>query len=101
MQDLKLKHANYGVSAPLLQSLAYKLLTQPASSYCCERNWSTYSLIHNIKRNKYATARAEDLVFVPYNLWLLSRKKEKYTSGPCKYWDLENGRTMCILKNER
>ncbi|KAH0709599.1 hypothetical protein KY284_011026 [Solanum tuberosum] len=32
--------ANHGVSAPLLQQLAYKLLTQPASSSCCERNWS-------------------------------------------------------------
>ncbi|XP_049391466.1 uncharacterized protein LOC125855822 [Solanum stenotomum] len=69
--------ANHGVLAPLLQLLAYKLLTQPTSSSCCERNWSTYSLIHNIKRNKLATSRAEDLVFVHYNLWLLSRKKEK------------------------
>ncbi|KAK6791464.1 hypothetical protein RDI58_010545 [Solanum bulbocastanum] len=32
--------ANHGVSAPLLQQLANKLLTQPASSSCCERNWS-------------------------------------------------------------
>ena len=80
--------ANHGVSAPLLQQLAYKLLTQPASSSCCERNWSTYSLIHNIKRNKLATSRAEDLVFVHYNLRLLSRKKEKYVNGPSKYWDV-------------
>ncbi|KAH0662039.1 hypothetical protein KY284_026970 [Solanum tuberosum] len=80
--------ANHGVSAPLLQQLAYKLLTQPASSSCCERNWSTYSLIHNIKRNKLATSRAEDLVFVHYNLRLLSRKKEKYINGSSKYWDV-------------
>nr|XP_009600221.1 uncharacterized protein LOC104095736 [Nicotiana tomentosiformis] len=80
--------ANHGVNAPLLQSLAYKLLSQPASSSCCERNWSTFSLIHSIKRNKLATSRAEDLVFIHYNLRLLSRRKEKYTSGPSKYWDL-------------
>ncbi|XP_049385811.1 uncharacterized protein LOC125849902 isoform X2 [Solanum stenotomum] len=84
--------ANHGVSAPLLQQLAYKLLTQPASSSCCERNWSTYSLIHNIKRNKLATSRAEDLVFVHYNLRLLSRKKEKYINGPSKYWDVGGDR---------
>lgn len=63
-----------------------KLLTQPASSSCCERNWSMYFLIHNIKRNKLATSRAEDLVFVHYNLRLLSCKKEKHTNGPSKYW---------------
>ncbi|KAK6784074.1 hypothetical protein RDI58_017528 [Solanum bulbocastanum] len=51
-------------------------------------NWSTYSLIHNIKRNKLATSRAEDLVFLHYNLWLLSRKKEKYINGQSKYWDV-------------
>nr|XP_009608487.1 uncharacterized protein LOC104102476 [Nicotiana tomentosiformis] len=80
--------ANHGVNAPLLQNLAYKLLSHTASLSCCERNWSTFSLIHNIKRNKLATSRAEDLVFIHYNLRLLSRRKEKYTSGPSKYWDL-------------
>ncbi|KAK4713352.1 hypothetical protein R3W88_019259 [Solanum pinnatisectum] len=70
---------NHGVSAPLLQQLAYK-------------NWSTYSLIHNIKRNKLATSRAKDLVFLHYNLWLLSRKKEKYINGRSKYWDVGGDR---------
>ncbi|KAM3320955.1 hypothetical protein P3S67_008157 [Capsicum chacoense] len=79
---------NHGVSTPLLQQSAFKLLTQPASSSCCERNWSTYSMIHNIKRNKLATSRIKDLVFVHYNLRLLSRKKEKYINGPSKYWDV-------------
>nr|XP_016451072.1 PREDICTED: uncharacterized protein LOC107775806 [Nicotiana tabacum] len=84
--------ANHGVNAPLLQSLVYKLLSQPAFSSCCERNWSTYSLIHSIKRNKLETSRAKDLVFVHYNLRLLSRQKEKYTSGPSKYWDVGGDR---------
>lgn len=30
--------ASYGSSTPTLQALAYKLLSQPASSSCCERN---------------------------------------------------------------
>ncbi|XP_022843120.1 uncharacterized protein LOC111366639 [Olea europaea var. sylvestris] len=80
--------ANHGSSIPLLQSLAFKLLSQPASSSCCERNWSTYSLIQSIKRNKLATSRAEDLVFIHCNLRLLSRKEEEYKDGPTKYWDL-------------
>ena len=31
----------HGTSAPMLQSIALKLLGQPCSSSCCERNWST------------------------------------------------------------
>ena len=42
---------NYGSSNPLLQSLAYNLLSQPASSSCCERNWSSFGSIQTIKRN--------------------------------------------------
>lgn len=80
--------ANYGSSTPLLQALAFKLLSQPASSSCCERNWSTYSQIQNIKRNKLTSTRAEDLVFVHANARLLSRKKKSYKEGPTKYWDI-------------
>ncbi|KAF1858968.1 hypothetical protein Lal_00000790 [Lupinus albus] len=36
----------YDSFAPLIQKLALKLLMQPCSSSCCERNWSTYSFIH-------------------------------------------------------
>ncbi|KAL7246364.1 hypothetical protein ACSBR2_001471 [Camellia fascicularis] len=49
--------------------------------------WSTYSLIQSVKRNRLATSRAEDLVFVHCNLRLLSRKSKKYKEGPTKYWD--------------
>ncbi|XP_058212945.1 uncharacterized protein LOC131324820 [Rhododendron vialii] len=80
--------ANHGASTPLLQALAFKLLSQPASSSCCERNWSTYSLIQNIKRNRLLTTRAKDLVFVHYNLRLLSKKTKGYMDGPSKFWDI-------------
>ncbi|GMQ06918.1 hypothetical protein CsSME_00051331 [Camellia sinensis var. sinensis] len=79
---------NHGASTPLLQGLKFKLLSQPASSSCCERNWSTYGHIHSIKRNRFASSRAEDLVFVHCNIWMLSRKKKEYKGGPSKYWDL-------------
>ena len=35
--------------APTLQKIALKLLVQPCSSSCCERNWSTYSFIHSFE----------------------------------------------------
>ena len=40
------------ISTPMLQSVTWKLLGQPCSSSCCERNWSTYNFIYSMKRNK-------------------------------------------------
>ncbi|KAG6467060.1 hypothetical protein ZIOFF_075138 [Zingiber officinale] len=77
----------HGASAPTLQSLALKLLGQPSSSSCCERNWSTYSFIHSLKRNKKTPQRAEDLVYVHYNLCFLSRRSPHYSEGESKMWD--------------
>jgi hypothetical protein len=57
----------------VLQKAAFKLLAQPCSSSCSERNWSTYSFRHSLKRNKMTPQRAEDLVFVHSNLILLSK----------------------------
>jgi hypothetical protein len=70
--------STFGSETPLLQRLALRLLSQPASSSCCERNWSTYSQIHNTKRNKLTSKRAEDLVYVHSNLRLLSRSNDEY-----------------------
>ncbi|XP_058212956.1 uncharacterized protein LOC131324830 [Rhododendron vialii] len=78
----------HGSPAPTLQSLALKLLSQPFSSSCCERNWSTYSFILSIKRNKMTPQRAEDLVYVHNNLRLLSRRTRVYTEGDNKLWDV-------------
>lgn len=78
----------HGVSAPRLQNLALKLLGQPCSSSCCERNWSTYSFINSMKRNKITPQRAEDLVFVHTNLRLLSRRSPQYKHGETKMWDV-------------
>ncbi|XP_038698018.1 uncharacterized protein LOC119995576 [Tripterygium wilfordii] len=54
--DAKSWWVTYGASSPLLQTLALKLLVQPSSSSCAERNWSTYSFVHSqspsfIKKN--------------------------------------------------
>ena len=61
-----------GAYTLILQKIALKLLVQPCSSSFCERNWSTYSFINSIKRNKMTTHQAKDLVFVHSNLCFLS-----------------------------
>ena len=78
---------NHGQSVPLFMSLAIKLLSQLASSSCCERNWSTYSFIHSVKRNTLAPERTEDLVFVHSNLRHLSRT-DAYKTGETRMWDV-------------
>ncbi|PWZ40492.1 hypothetical protein Zm00014a_028394 [Zea mays] len=78
----------HGHSAPELKKLALKLLGQPASSSCAERNWSTYGLIHSSLRNRLNPGRAEDLVFTHQNLRLLSRKSDEYRCGPSAMWDV-------------
>ncbi|XXG50658.1 hypothetical protein AAC387_Pa02g4622 [Persea americana] len=80
--------AIHGACAPMLQSLAFKLLMQPSSSSCCQRNWSTYSFVHSMRRNKMTPKRAEDLVFIHSNLRLLSRKTPQYMQGETRMWDI-------------
>ncbi|KAL9682294.1 hypothetical protein QQ045_014089 [Rhodiola kirilowii] len=80
--------ANFGTAAPLLQGLAIRLLGQPTSSSCAERNWSTYSFINSVKRNKLLPKRAEDLVFIHNNLRLLSRNNPEYLDERTKSWDI-------------
>ncbi|CAL2270771.1 unnamed protein product [Prunus armeniaca] len=78
----------HGSSTPNLQSIALKLLGKPCSSSCCERNWSAYSFIHSLRRNKLTPQRAEDMVFVHNNLRLLSRKSPSYKEGVTQMWDI-------------
>ena len=51
-------------------NIAVKVLSQTVASSGCERNWSTFNLIHTKRRNKLDTVRLKDLVFVHYNKWL-------------------------------
>ena len=86
--DPMLWWSTYGSSLPMLQTLALKLLRQPCSSSCAERNWSTYGFIHCMRRNRITPKRAEDLAFVHSNLRLLSRRREEYTKGNSKKWTI-------------
>ncbi|KAL9689719.1 hypothetical protein QQ045_010108 [Rhodiola kirilowii] len=80
--------ASFGAATLFPQKLAIRLLGQPTSSSCCERNWSTYAFIHSLKRNKLNLKRAEDLVFIHNNLRLLSRKNPEYLDEKTKMWDV-------------
>ena len=78
----------HGTSTPMLQFIALKLVGQPCSSSCCERNWNTYNFIHSMKRNKLTPQRAEDLVYVHNNLLFLLRRSPNYNEGEFKMWDI-------------
>ncbi|XP_028089575.1 uncharacterized protein LOC114289927 [Camellia sinensis] len=67
----------FGHSAPNLQKLAIRILSQTSSSSGCERNWSVFERIHTKKRNRLEHHRHNDLVCVHYNLRLKNRKYYK------------------------
>ena len=66
----------YGNLTPTLRNLAIKVLSQTASSSACERNWSTFALIHTKQRNRLAYSRLQQLVFYYYNMKLKLRDME-------------------------
>ena len=67
----------YGSSCPRLHKLATKVLSQVVNSSSAERCWSTYSFIHSVKRNRLNENRAKSLVYVHYNLRMLTQNCER------------------------
>jgi hypothetical protein len=60
----------FGSSTPALQKLAFRLVSQCVSSSGCERNWSTFALLHTKVRNWLTHKKLNKLVYVNYNLRL-------------------------------
>ena len=60
-----------------------------SSSSSIERNWSTYSFIHSVKRNKLTSKRAEKLVVVHGYLQLKDRKTREYKERLAARWDVQ------------
>jgi hypothetical protein len=50
-----------------------RILSQTVSSSQCERNWTTFSLIHTKPRNRLTMDKLRRLVFVHYNMRLRER----------------------------
>ncbi|XP_057756366.1 uncharacterized protein LOC130975621 [Arachis stenosperma] len=63
----------FSSSAPCLQKIAVRILSQASASSGCERNWSLFDQIHTIRRNRLEHDRLSDIVYVIYNLRLKSR----------------------------
>jgi hypothetical protein len=53
-----------------LQKLAVSIVSQCNSSSGCERNWSTFALVHTKLRNKLGYDKLRKLVYVHYNIKL-------------------------------
>ncbi|XP_073112237.1 uncharacterized protein [Elaeis guineensis] len=61
---------HFGTSAENLRHMAVRILSQTVSASGCERNWSTFALIHSKQRNRLTQKCLDDLVYVHYNLRL-------------------------------
>uniref|UniRef100_A0A803N8U3 HAT C-terminal dimerisation domain-containing protein n=1 Tax=Chenopodium quinoa TaxID=63459 RepID=A0A803N8U3_CHEQI len=81
--------STYGAETPELAEIAVKVLSQPITSSSAERVWSTYSYIHNIKRNRLNYLRADKFVFIHTNIRLISRFTASYKDGPYRKWDVK------------
>ena len=64
-----------GAFGKLLAPIAKRILAQTVSTSSCERNWSSYSFVHDRKQNRLLPKRADDLVFVYTNSRLLATSK--------------------------
>jgi len=53
---------------PTLQKYDLRIVSQCVSSSGCERNWSTFALVHTKIRNKLSYDKLHKLVYVHYNL---------------------------------
>ena len=65
----------YGSVGKYISPIAKRILAQPLSSSSCKRNWSSYSFVHDKKRNRLLSERANDLVFVYTNSKMISQSK--------------------------
>lgn len=79
----------YGDSAPVLQRVAVRILSQACSASTFEKQWSTFQQIHSEKRNKIDKDTMNDLVYINYNLKLARQMKTKSESDPIQFDDID------------
>lgn len=66
----------YGGDYPDLQYIAKRIVGQCMSSSGCERNWSTFALVHTKLRNRLSYDKLHKLVYMHYNLKLRIQQYE-------------------------
>lgn len=79
----------YGDSAPTLQRVAMRILSQVCSSCTFERHWSMFQQIHSEKRNKIDKETLNDIAYIHYNLKLARSKKSNLESDPIQLEDID------------
>ena len=79
-----MSNSNFGAMAPELTKVAVRVLSIPTSSAAAERNWSTFSYIHDKKRNKLSNDRVFKLVYIYFNNKLKNQKKLDKTTDVCE-----------------
>ena len=67
--------------APNLTRLAMHILSQTVSSSNCERNWTTFSMIHTKLRNRIKMENLEKLVYVHYNMRLRAKNVKRHDTN--------------------
>ncbi|XP_044467392.1 uncharacterized protein LOC123197253 [Mangifera indica] len=77
----------YGDSAPVLQRVAIRILSQVCSSFTFEKHWNTFQQIHSEKRNKIDKETLNDLVYINYNLKLGRTKSVE--ADPIQFDDID------------
>lgn len=78
-----------------IQAFAIGLFSRVASALACERNWSTYSFIHPVKRNWWGSKKAERLLYINNTLCLLAWKDLGYNESHRK-WDQFTDDAICV-----
>jgi hypothetical protein len=79
----------YGSSTTHLHKLAMRVLSEVVNTSFAKRCWSTYNFIHIVKRNNLNVDQVESLVYMHYNLSLLS----------CYCEEAKNDRTYMTCDN--
>ncbi|KAK7411803.1 hypothetical protein VNO78_03244 [Psophocarpus tetragonolobus] len=72
----------FGDRTPELKRFAIRVLSLTCSSSGCERNWSSFEMVHTKRRNRLHQKTMNDLVYVMYNLKLKSKQIKKTMTLP-------------------
>ncbi|CAN1264224.1 hypothetical protein LINPERPRIM_LOCUS11867, partial [Linum perenne] len=78
----------FGDTAPVLQRVAIRILSQVCSSFTFEKNWTSFQQIHSERRNKIDKEALNDLMYVNYNL-KLSRQARAVEVDPIQCEDID------------
>lgn len=80
----------FGDSAPVLQRVAIRILSQVCSTFTFERHWNSFQQIHSEKRNKIDKETLNDLVYINYNLKLTRQMRtQSLEVDPIQFDDID------------